>query len=424
MRRLTPSGSRLDVDAADRRRAARRLQQPAEHADRRRLAGAVAAEKPEDLALADLERQPIDGDEVAEAPREIGDGDGVHRPSARAILRVREVRVGHRLRAIELGLQERDLRIEHIGAGRDAGGEALAEHAARFRRAAHGVGGGVDGRPARVDLTPALADFHRERRVEVGEPRLGRASERGGFRDLAARAAAVEERPGHVDARVPRGPPRFFPREDARVRVGVVDAAADANRRLACRAAAARPRSPAALTRLTSAARSGRCSRAVSTSASSEAAGAGGASSAAVGRDAACPAPRPTGGRARLRRCPASPRACTASIRCRDSCASTVKHVVRRDQPGGELIAHVPEVGADARHRFLHDAQRLGRGDQRPVGARDLERQIAARRGDLVGRRGRLDARGALERVERGRRCRSATAGRAACGSCRGRRDR
>ena len=69
-----------------------------------------------------------------------------------------------------------------------------------------------------------------------------------------------------------------------------------------------------------------------------------------------------------------------ASIRCRDSCASTVKHVVRRDEPGGELVAHVPQVGADARHRFLDDAQRLGRGDQRPVGARDLERQIAARR--------------------------------------------
>ena len=55
---------------------------------------------------------------------------------------------------------------------------------------------------------------------------------------------------------------------------------------------------------------------------------------------------------------------------------------------------------ADAGHRFLDHAQRLGGGDQRPVGARDLERQIAAGRGDLVGRRGRLDARGALERVE------------------------
>src|SRR6185436_1096560 len=83
---LDAFGIAAHVDAADRRVPARRLQQPAEHADRRRFAGAVAAEKPEDLALADLERQPIDRHEVAEAPREIGDGDGVHRPSARAIL--------------------------------------------------------------------------------------------------------------------------------------------------------------------------------------------------------------------------------------------------------------------------------------------------------------------------------------------------
>ena len=61
-----------------------RLQQPAQHADRRGLAGAVAAEKAEDLALPHVERQVIDGDEVAEAPREIGDGDGVHWPRARA----------------------------------------------------------------------------------------------------------------------------------------------------------------------------------------------------------------------------------------------------------------------------------------------------------------------------------------------------
>ena len=72
-----------DVDAADRRGAARRLQQPAQHADRGRLAGAVAAEEAEDLALAHVERQAIDGDEVAEAPREIGDDDRVHFPSAR-----------------------------------------------------------------------------------------------------------------------------------------------------------------------------------------------------------------------------------------------------------------------------------------------------------------------------------------------------
>ena len=50
MRALHALGVAADVDAADRRRAGRRLQQAAQHPDRRRLAGAVAAEEAEDLA--------------------------------------------------------------------------------------------------------------------------------------------------------------------------------------------------------------------------------------------------------------------------------------------------------------------------------------------------------------------------------------
>ena len=113
----------------------------------------------------------------------------------------------------------------------------------------------------------------RERRVELGEPRLrSRAPSAAASAHLAARAAAVEERPADVDARVPRlratrparGKMRGFG-------LRVVDAAADADRRLragrgrACRARRRRS------TRLTSAARSGRCRRASSTSASSDA---------------------------------------------------------------------------------------------------------------------------------------------------------
>ena len=67
-----------DVDAADRGRAAGRLEQPAQHADRRRLAGAVAAQEPEDLALLHVERQIVDRDELAEPAGEMADGDGVH----------------------------------------------------------------------------------------------------------------------------------------------------------------------------------------------------------------------------------------------------------------------------------------------------------------------------------------------------------
>ena len=50
-----------DVDAVDHGRAGCRLQQPAHHADGRRLAGAVGAEEAEDLSSPDLEADAIDG---------------------------------------------------------------------------------------------------------------------------------------------------------------------------------------------------------------------------------------------------------------------------------------------------------------------------------------------------------------------------
>ena len=55
MLRRTASRSRLDVVAGDAGVAAGRLDQRAEHRDRRRLAGAVGAEEAEDLARRDLE---------------------------------------------------------------------------------------------------------------------------------------------------------------------------------------------------------------------------------------------------------------------------------------------------------------------------------------------------------------------------------
>ena len=48
-----PAGSRAQVDARDRRLAGGRRQQRRQHPQRRRLAGAVRAEEPEDLARVD-----------------------------------------------------------------------------------------------------------------------------------------------------------------------------------------------------------------------------------------------------------------------------------------------------------------------------------------------------------------------------------
>ena len=67
---------RDDVEAADARRAGRRLGQRAEHVDRRALAGAVGAEEAEDLARRDGERNAADGVDVAVGLDEVVDLDG------------------------------------------------------------------------------------------------------------------------------------------------------------------------------------------------------------------------------------------------------------------------------------------------------------------------------------------------------------
>src|SRR5262249_6785196 len=72
---LDAFGILRDVDAADRRGARGRREQSAQHPDRRRLAGAVAAEEAEDLAATDVERDVVDRDERAEAPRQTADLD-------------------------------------------------------------------------------------------------------------------------------------------------------------------------------------------------------------------------------------------------------------------------------------------------------------------------------------------------------------
>ena len=71
-------GIAAHVDAADDRGAGGRLEQAAEHADGRRLAGAVGAEEAEDFSLLHIEADVIDGHEPAEASRQIANDDGAH----------------------------------------------------------------------------------------------------------------------------------------------------------------------------------------------------------------------------------------------------------------------------------------------------------------------------------------------------------
>ena len=76
--RRTPSACVDDVEAVDERRARGRRQQRRQHADERRLAGAVRAEQAEDLALFDGEADAVDGGEVAEPLDDLPDVDGIH----------------------------------------------------------------------------------------------------------------------------------------------------------------------------------------------------------------------------------------------------------------------------------------------------------------------------------------------------------
>ena len=127
MRCFTPSGSRADVHAADDSRPAGGFEEAAEHADGRGLAGAVRAEKAEDLAGFDVERQ---SSTAVKGPnrrvRSFTEIAVATSPPERAIEpRFREPDAGERTRAIELRLEQGDLRVQHLGRRRHADVETL-----------------------------------------------------------------------------------------------------------------------------------------------------------------------------------------------------------------------------------------------------------------------------------------------------------
>ncbi len=88
-------GLAADVEAGHRGASGARPQQPAQHADGGRFAGAVRADEPHDLALGDAEIEPVDGGEGAEfLGQALGQHGGSRRPSCRALRR----RAGRRTR--------------------------------------------------------------------------------------------------------------------------------------------------------------------------------------------------------------------------------------------------------------------------------------------------------------------------------------
>ena len=128
----------------------------------------------------------------------------------------------------------------------------------------------------------------------------------------------------------------------------------------------------------------------------------------------------------RLARPPRRLRASMRSSRWRDSCASADSTSFGGIEPCVEPLRRSRDVRLDAcRATASTTALGFARRDERPERAGDLEPQVRARRREVRRRRPSRSARGrALERLESGRRCRSATADRAASGSCPERRGR
>ena len=74
---FAPIGSASEIDAGDRDLAGRRAQDPGDHAQRRRLAGAVGAEKAEQLAARHFEVDRVHRGEAAVALGEPAKADHI-----------------------------------------------------------------------------------------------------------------------------------------------------------------------------------------------------------------------------------------------------------------------------------------------------------------------------------------------------------
>ena len=143
-----------------------------------------------------------------------------HRPIARSSRASARRAFAMRPRAIELGLQQRDLRVEHVGARRDAGRKRSPTTRSRF-------GGGANCRRRRR-RSPRGSTSSSSRALRDLERRPGDRSRRRASsarpRWRAASACSARVRPPsqsdqrHVDRRIPRRLPLAAAREDARVR--------------------------------------------------------------------------------------------------------------------------------------------------------------------------------------------------------------
>src|SRR5262245_2959153 len=142
-----------------------------------------------------------------------------------------EADIGGGARPIQFGLQARDLRVEHVGRRRHARAVAFADHALGLRGGAHAVIGRAHRLSAGREFQAAGADLEGHFLIEGADARAEGGGVRPGFSGLGAATAAVPQRPRHIDRGVPRRGPDVVPRKVARLRIRVVEAAADADLR-------------------------------------------------------------------------------------------------------------------------------------------------------------------------------------------------
>ena len=217
------------------------------------LPAPLAPRKPKTSPWGTLERDIVDGHEGPEAPRQVLDVDGdragararrcpggralgaargagsgsarrPQRPSTRA-RRASLSRVRQHARAVEFGLQHRQLRVEDVDAS------WRRRRRSDRRPPAGSPGAAVTPRPAGASaawaLRSSMSCFGRRRGSAYRSRRAARSSARD-WQRASVRSAAlrppVEEQPRDVDRDVPRLLPLVLAREDARVGVGPVHA--------------------------------------------------------------------------------------------------------------------------------------------------------------------------------------------------------
>src|SRR5918993_192333 len=136
--------------------------------------------------------------------------------------RLGEADAGERASAIELRLQQRELRVEHFGLRNHAGPVPLGHDALRLGRRTDAVGCCRDSCATGVDVGRPLPDLHAEPRIELGETLPGRRCRMRCDGRFLRRASAVPQRPADADAEIPRLAPAVFAWEDAWIRTRVV----------------------------------------------------------------------------------------------------------------------------------------------------------------------------------------------------------